>query len=76
MKPHIYVWKSVIQAVSMNFLSMDRVANFQRGSYGEVDRASDFHFNFPGFKSRFGHKNFSSTFHYFCNFGTIRTLIW
>jgi hypothetical protein len=30
-------------------------------------------FNVPGFESRLGHRNFSSTFHHFCNFGTIRT---
>ncbi len=34
----------------------------------------DFHFNVPVFKSRFGHRNFSSTFRYYWNFGTIRTL--
>jgi hypothetical protein len=38
--------------------------------------ASAFYFNDPGFKSRFGNRNFSSIFHQFCNFGTIRTLIW
>jgi hypothetical protein len=36
----------------------------KKGSDGEEDRVSDFHFNVPGFESRFGHRNFSSTFHH------------
>jgi hypothetical protein len=49
-------------------LGQSRVAIFSKclrmfkGSDGEEDRASDFHFNVPGFKSRFGHKNFSLIF--------------
>jgi hypothetical protein len=50
------------------------VERFRRGSDGEEDSASDFHFNDSGFTFRFGHRNFSSTFHHFYNFSTIRTL--
>jgi hypothetical protein len=66
---------------TINDLKICRTGGFKslpriKGSDGEVDRASAFHFNDPGFKSRFGYKNFSSRFHHFCNFGIIRTLIW
>jgi hypothetical protein len=46
----------------------------REGSVGVGDRASDSHFNDPGFESWFGHRNFSSIFHHFWNFGSIRTL--
>ncbi len=41
-----------------------------------LERPTLIFFNGSGFKSRFGHRNFSSIFHHFCKFGTIRTLIW
>ncbi len=47
---------------------------FFRGPDGVGHRASDFHFNAPGFKSRFGHENFSSRFRVFLQVCTIRTL--
>ncbi len=62
--------------IQISSLLIEEKWNFGEGSDGEVDRASDFHFNVSGFKPRFGHRNFSSRFHHFYNFGTIRTLIW
>jgi hypothetical protein len=68
-------------AIQVKFPKADKKSCFSfifwkklRGSDGEEDRASGFHFNVPGFESRFGHRNFSSKFHHFCNFGTFRTL--
>jgi hypothetical protein len=60
--------------IFMIFSAFLGFSEIYRGSDGEVVRASDFHFNVPWFESRFGHGNFSSTFHHFSNFGIIRTL--
>jgi hypothetical protein len=78
--PAIKEWIRIAMNMPLNWIvpsiSTNRKGQIQKGSDGEVVRASAFHFNDPGFISRLGNRNFSSIFHQFCNFGTIRTLIW
>jgi hypothetical protein len=56
-----YVVKEVEKILVGVFL-IGRIVNFHGGSNGEVDRASAFHFNDPGVKSRFGHRIFLQDF--------------
>jgi hypothetical protein len=59
-------WGEIIfsgKPMMCRFVYNNFLVDYIRGGVGH--KASDFHFNVPGFKSRFGHENFSSRFRVF-----------